>query len=75
MPFCEVITLFPVPVPATAQNRLSDGTHTIEFMLLLLGVSLIVQAMPFGDVIILCNTPELEPAQNRLSSGDHAMHK
>ena len=65
-----VITRFPVPEIATAQNSDSSGDqHTLRQSL---SAALVrsVQVMPSGDVITRLPTPVEATAQNSDSSGD-----
>jgi hypothetical protein len=71
IPSGDVITLFPVPLAATAQNRLSDGDHVIENHWLSAALVRAVHVTPSGDVITLFPVPLLATAQNRFSDGAH----
>jgi hypothetical protein len=72
MPSGEVITRLPVPEPATAQNKLSDGDQAMEDQPLSAALVLDVHVMPSGEVITRLPVPEPATAQNKLSDGDHA---
>jgi hypothetical protein len=65
------MTLFPVPVCATAQNNPSCGDqHTDVHVLSIPLVELVVQIVPSTDVITLSPVPFCETAHNNPSCGD-----
>ena len=70
IPSGDVSTLSPVPLEATAQNKVKLGDQSMLRQKLLAADVLDVQLVPFVDVITKLVDP-LATAQNKDKSGDH----
>ena len=73
MPSGDVITLFVVAEPATAQNNpveFAVGDQHTPYQIKSAAETLLVQVKPSGEVITLFPVPPLATAQNKFNSGD-----